>query len=282
MDMTALLSREPLSFEQPSTHAVEGPAVLEASRLAVGWEGRAILQDLDLSVLSGERVALLGSNGSGKTTLLRVLAGLAPPLCGELRWLGSPLPRGPSRCKVLSFVFQAEPPSHFTVRELVTLGLGLDGPPSVFHEQRVSRVLETENLDSLADRRCSSLSGGEWQRCAIARALVSEPALLLLDEPTNHLDPARRAVLHERLARFSGQALVLATHDLELAALCDRVVLLGDGRVVVVGRPSDVLTPDVLRRSLGVRVRRLDDPEGGPPLFRIVGFAPRAVEGEGS
>jgi iron complex transport system ATP-binding protein len=186
------------------------------------------------------------------------------------------MPRGASRCRLVGFVFQSEPPPHFTVRELVTLGLGLESPPSAWHEQRVALVLAAEGLEPLGDRRCRSLSGGEWQRCAIARALVSEPALLLFDEPTNHLDPARRAAFHERLGQLHNNAMVLATHDLELAALCDRVVVLGGDRAIE-GRPVDVLTPEVLGRSLGVRVRRLDDPEGGPPLFRIVGSAKRGV-----
>jgi iron complex transport system ATP-binding protein len=192
---------------------------------------------------------------------------------GEVRWLGTSLPKGSSRCKVLGFVLQAEPPVHFTVRQLVHLGLGTDGPPSAPQLLRVTRVLEDESLADLGDRPCSTLSGGEWQRTVLARALVAEPRLLLLDEPTSHLDPARRALLHERLSRLRDRAVVLATHDLELAALCDRVVILSGGRAAEVGRPIDVLTPEVLARSLGVRVRRVDDPEGGPALFRVVGLA---------
>jgi iron complex transport system ATP-binding protein len=233
-----------------------------------------VLSGIDLAVRPGERLGLLGSNGSGKTTLLRVLAGLAAPLEGEVRWLGVALPKGAARCRVLGYVLQAEPPVHFTVRQLVALGLGTDGPPSAPQRERASRALADEGLTELADRRCSTLSGGEWQRAVIARALVAEPRLLLLDEPTSHLDPARRAALHERLARFRDQAIVLATHDLELAALCDKVMIFGRGRAMAAGAPSEVLTEAVLAPSLGVHVRRVDDPQGGPPLFRIVGLAP--------
>ena len=252
--------------------------VVRASALAVGWNGRAVLRDIDLAVRSGERLALLGSNGSGKTTLLRVLAGLAAPLQGELRWRGTALPKGGARCRLVGYVLQAEPPVHFTVRQLVALGLGTDGPPSAPQVAQVARVLADEGLTELADRRCSTLSGGEWQRAVIARALVAEPALLLLDEPTSHLDPARRAVLHERLLRLRDQAVVLATHDLELAALCDRVMILGNGRAMAVGGPAEVLTSETLEPALGVRVRRLDDPDGGPSLFRVVGLAVNAAE----
>ena len=256
--------------------------VLSASRLAVGWNERSVLRDVDLTVAPGERVALLGSNGSGKTTLLRALAGIAAPLAGEIRWQGARLPKGGARCRVVGYVLQTEATVHFTVCQLVALGLGTDGPPSAPQMAEVARVLADEGLTELADRRCSSLSGGEWQRAVIARALVARPALLLLDEPTSHLDPARRAVLHERLLRLRDQAVVLATHDLELAALCDRVMILGGGRAMAVGRPTEVLTAEVLERALGVRVRRLDDPEGGPSLFRIVGLAASVAAGEGA
>ena len=255
--------------------------VVRATGLAVGWDGRAVLSGIDLAVRPGERLALLGSNGSGKTTLLRVLAGLAAPLQGEVRWGGTALPKGAARCRVLGYVLQAEPPVHFTVRQLVALGLGTDGPPSAPQLARVARVLEGEGLADFADRRCGALSGGEWQRAVIARALVAEPALLLLDEPTSHLDPARRAVLHERLARFRDQAVILATHDLELAALCDKVMVFGEGRAMAVGTPSEVLTEAALAPSLGVRVRRVEDPQGGPALFRIMGLAADLAAREG-
>jgi putative spermidine/putrescine transport system ATP-binding protein len=134
-----------------------------------------VLSGIDLAVRPGERLGLLGSNGSGKTTLLRVLAGLAAPLEGEVRWLGVALPKGAARCRVLGYVLQAEPPVHFTVRQLVALGLGTDGPPSAPQRERASRALADEGLTELADRRCSTLSGGEWQRAVIARALVAEP-----------------------------------------------------------------------------------------------------------
>jgi iron complex transport system ATP-binding protein len=237
-----------------------------------------VLSEIDLSVRPGQRLALLGSNGSGKTTLLRVLAGLAPPLRGAIQWSGTSLPQGAARCRVLGYVLQAEPPVHFTVRQLVALGLGTDGPPSAPQAARVGQVLADEGLTELADRPCSTLSGGEWQRAAIARALVAAPALLLLDEPTSHLDPARRAVLHERLVRFRDQAVILATHDLELAALCDEVMIFGGGRAMFAGPPAEVLTAEALAAALGVRVRRLEDPDGGPALFRIVGLAGKRAQ----
>jgi len=246
-------------------------SVLETIELAVGRSKRAVLAGINLAVTAGERVALVGANGCGKTTLLRALGGLDESLAGTIRWQGGPLPRGPARVRTLGVLFQTEVPSKFNVRELVTLGFGLDGPPSSSARGEVDDVLDWADLSPLAERQCASLSGGEAQRAVLARALVAGPRLLLLDEPTNHLDPARQAALLGWLDRLRNSvAVVLATHDLALAAVCDRVVLLHDARVAAIGPPSEVLTPANLKATMGVRVRRLDDPDGGPPLLRVI------------
>jgi len=252
---------------------------LEATGLAVGRRGAAVLSGVELAVRPGERIALVGANGSGKTTLLRALAGLEPPLAGALRWSGGALPHGGDRVRAVGVLFQGEPASRFTVRELVTLGLGLDAPPSPGERRRVDDALALAELAALAGRRCASLSGGEAQRALIARAVVASPRLVLLDEPTNHLDPAGRAMIEALLDRLRGAiAAVIATHDLALAAGCDRVALLHAGRIAALGPPARVLAPALLGDALGVEVRRLDDPDGGPPLFRVIAPRPRAPE----
>jgi iron complex transport system ATP-binding protein len=245
--------------------------VLETQDLAVGRARRAVLTGVNLRVERGERVALIGANGCGKTTLVRVLGGIDAPLAGSVRWRGQPLPLGAARTRSVGMLMQSEAPSRFSVRELATLGLALDGPPSAAAAREVERVLDWMELAALAERPCAELSGGEAQRAVLARALVASPDLLLLDEPTNHLDPARQAALLALLDRLrSSVAVVLATHDLGLAAACDSVVLLHAARVTAIGAPKDVLTPAQLHTALGVRVRRLDDPEGGPPLLRVL------------
>lgn len=244
--------------------------VLEARGLCVGWRGRPVLSDVDLSLARGERFALVGSNGSGKTTLLRALAGLERPLSGSVCWLGAALPQGPARVAVLGVLLQDEQPSRFLVRELVALGLRVDAAPSPREEAAVASALAVCDLAPLAERSCASLSGGESRRTLLARAGVARPRVLLLDEPTNHLDPARQAELLGHLARLRGEtALVISTHDLSLAATCDRVALLHRGRVEMIGAPREVLTPARLSPCLGARVQRLDDPGGGPPFFRV-------------
>jgi iron complex transport system ATP-binding protein len=243
-------------------------AVLETRDLAVGRGGRVVLAGVSLTVGGGELFALLGLNGSGKTTLLRALAGIDRPLAGEIRWDGGPLRAGAGRVGQVGVLFQDEPPAPFSVRTVVTLGLGLDGPPGPADRARVEGAIDRLGLGRLADRPCRRLSGGEWQRAALARALVAGPRLLLLDEPASHLDPARRASSSALLASL-GVAVVLATHDLDAAAACDRVLLLGGGGVAAQGPPSLVLTPERLLESLRVRVRRLDDPDGGAPFLRL-------------
>jgi iron complex transport system ATP-binding protein len=229
-----------------------GP-VLAARGLAVGRDGSSVLEGVDLIVQRGERVALVGENGAGKTTLLRALAGLDTPLSGQLAWRGAGLPAGAARAQVLGVLLQAERAPSFRVRELVGLGLGHDRRLRDAEWQRVDDAIAHAGLSALAERPCTSLSGGEAQRAALARALVSGPALLLLDEPTHHLDPARHAAFVRELDRLRGSvAVVIATHELGLAASCDRVVLLHDGAVAAQGAPRDVLTPALLSRCLGI------------------------------
>ena len=253
-------------------------AAIEATGVAVGRGGAPVLAGVDLAVAPGERIALVGANGAGKTTLLRALAGLDRPLSGQLRWAGRPLPAGPDRVRTVGVLLQGEPASRFTVRELVTLGLGLDGPDPAAARRRVDDAIAWAALGGLADRPCQALSGGEAQRALLARAVVAGPRAVVLDEPTNHLDPAGRAMVHALLDRLRGQvAVVIASHELELAASCDRVALLHAGRVAALGPPAEVLTPARLAEALGVQIRRLDDPAGGPPLFRVV--APAGARG---
>ena len=199
------------------------------------------LAGVSLEVGAGTRVALLGRSGSGKTTLLHVLGGLVEPTAGEIAWQGRPLSsldraaRGAVRARGIAYVFQgANLLPHFTALENVAFAahLAADGAePALAPEP----LLELVGLSAKADHLPAELSGGESQRVGLARALAQRPELLLCDEPTGHLDSdtAERVLdLIDALQAEFGFALVLATHDVQVAARLDRRVELEDGRVV--------------------------------------------------
>jgi predicted ABC-type transport system involved in lysophospholipase L1 biosynthesis ATPase subunit len=203
------------------------------------------LVDVDLAITAGEKLGLVGRSGSGKTTLLHVLGGLVVPSTGEVLLGGEPLTsldaaaRGEARAHTVAYVFQgANLLPTFTAFE----NLAFAAQISARHQAEAGEegqyppevLLELVGLAAKLDALPSELSGGEAQRVAIARALAQRPALLLCDEPTGQLDSDTGSrvldlieALHERF-RF---ALVIATHDPQVAARCDRVVTLEDGRI---------------------------------------------------
>jgi ABC-type lipoprotein export system ATPase subunit len=197
------------------------------------------LLDVDLAIAAGERVGLWGRSGSGKTTLLHVLGGLTSPTRGEVTLSGAPLAsldaaaRGEVRAHAVGYAFQtANLLPSFTAFENVAFARHVSRGSG---ELRPADLLALVGLSAKLDALPGELSGGEAQRVAIARALAQEPKLLLCDEPTGQLDSDTGgrvldliAALHDRL-RF---ALVIATHDPDVAARSDRVVTLEDGRVV--------------------------------------------------
>jgi predicted ABC-type transport system involved in lysophospholipase L1 biosynthesis ATPase subunit len=199
------------------------------------------LAGVSLQVGPRERVALLGRSGSGKTTLLHLLGGLVEPSAGEIAWQGRPLAsldqaaRGAVRAHGIGYVFQgANLLPHFTAAENVAFAAHL-APDNAERASEPEALLELVGLAVKADHLPAELSGGETQRVALARALAQRPRLLLCDEPTGHLDSdtAQRVLdLIDALQIEFGFALVLATHDAEVATRLDRRIELEDGRVV--------------------------------------------------
>jgi len=207
--------------------------------------------DLELTVASGELVAILGPNGAGKTSVLRVLAGLTPLGSGRVRLDGRVLEdveggiRMNSERRSIGMVFQDYllfP--HLPVLENVAFGLRSRGTRRPEALQVARQWLDRVGLGAYADRKPGSLSGGQAQRVALARALATGPALLLMDEPMAALDASSRVelrrALRQQLDAFTGVRL-LVTHDpLEAMAMADRLVILEQGRVLQSGTPAEV------------------------------------------
>ena len=198
-----------------------------------------VLEDLNLDLTEGERVAVMGASGSGKTTLLHLAAGMDTPDAGEVLIDGKSLSglvepeRSRFRARYIGLVFQDfNLIDSLTVRENIELPLWLNG---LSHETaRIRELTDELGISALLERLPEKLSGGEKQRVAIARALVHRPALLLADEPTGSLDQNTAdsvLTLFDRVTRQQNVTLLMVTHNDEAAALCDRTLHLRHGRL---------------------------------------------------
>ena len=215
--------------------------MLEVHGLAKSFAGQALLEAIDLDVAAGEWVAVVGESGSGKSTLLNLVAGIDRPDRGTVRLGATALDYGNDdalsawRRRNVGFVFQAfHLMPYLDVEENVALPLALLGEARPARVERARAMLASMGLAGFERRKPASLSGGEAQRAAIARALVHRPALLLADEPTGNLDEANAAMVLdclERAVRESGAAALMVTHSTLAAARADRVLRLAGGRL---------------------------------------------------
>jgi molybdopterin-binding protein len=215
----------------------QGRAVLELEGVTVRY-GRDVAVEVDrLEVLEGEILVIIGPNGSGKSTLLRTLGLLEPPTTGAIRFKGEPVDarRLLAVRRHMASVFQDPLLIDATVFQNAALGLGFRRVPRADLAPRVQPWLDRLGIGHLGERRARTLSGGEAQRTALARALVLQPALLLLDEPFAALDqPTRETLIVElgRILRHDRITTVMVTHDRsEAMTLGDRVAVLMAGRI---------------------------------------------------
>jgi sulfate/thiosulfate transport system ATP-binding protein len=203
------------------------------------------LENVDMTVTSGQLTALLGPSGGGKSTLLRIIGGLEESDAGTVRISGKDTTAMPARKRNVGFVFQHYAAfKHLSVYRNVAFGLEIRKRPKAEIRKRVHELLELVHLEQFADRLPSQLSGGQRQRMALARALAVEPSVLLLDEPFGALDAKVRRELRDWLRRLHDEVhvtTVFVTHDQEEALeVSDEIVVINQGRIEQVGSPADL------------------------------------------
>lgn len=257
-------------------------AALSAERVSAEYRpGEPVLRDISLRLERGKILAVIGPNGSGKTTLFRALSGEMPLSGGSVQLQEAPAapprdihslsPRRRARC--ITRVLQNEHPAwSVSVSDYVEAGLfakeGWLGRPRGGAGGAVRQSLARMKIEGLAQRSVTELSGGEFRRVVIARALVQNPDIFLLDEPTADLDMAHQMDTLEILRKLarSGKALAFSVHDLNLAAMAaDEVLLLVEGRIAAFGSPASVLTPEIIQKAYGARVVVREHPGAALP-----------------
>jgi zinc/manganese transport system ATP-binding protein len=221
-------------------------SIIELKNVSTVYEGERVpaIRDIDLTIESGEFVAIIGPNGAGKTTLLETINGLLPHTRGQVWVLGRDVARfGPQLRSQIGYVpqeFQFDETTPVLVRDVVLMGrygrIGLFRRPTAEDYAQVQEALELLGLAELAERPLGKLSGGQQQKVLLARALAKEPKILLLDEPFSHLDCAAREEVAELIARWHRErslTVLIVLHDLEaIPRSCHRVVLLNGGRIL--------------------------------------------------
>jgi iron complex transport system ATP-binding protein len=238
------------------------------------------LTGVSFAIAEGEVFGVIGPNSAGKTTLLRLLTRVVAAGAGEVRLDGRAIRslEHAELARQIAVVPQDAPrPFPFSVEQLVLMGRYPHAPGRFFESERdrslATAAMEATGVLPLAALPLEQLSGGERQRAMLARALAQQPRLLVLDEPTSHLDlryQAETAALLQQLNAERGMTVLLVSHDLNLAAeVCDRLLLLGGGRVARVGTPADVLQREVLESVFGCAVVVDANPTSGRPVVQV-------------
>lgn len=257
--LPSLISRrEPHHLDQP---------ILAVDEISLRYNGAIALDQLSFSLITGEQVAVVGPNGAGKSTLFKIIAGVLLPTSGRVTVFGS----GPDGHICIAYVPQRSQVDWrfpVNVADVVMMGrtrrLGLFRRPAKQDWHYVQQCLEVVGMADLAARQIGELSGGQQQRVFIARALAQQAELMLMDEPLTGLDIKSQEGIFEVLdtLRSRGVTVMIATHDLNLAAeRFDRVMLLNH-RLVGFGPPETVFTSDKLLSAYGGHMRLINTADG--------------------
>ena len=250
---------------------------LEARGVTLAYDKSVVFEGLDLIIDEGRITTLIGANGSGKSTLLKAFGRLLAPSTGTVHLGGHPLTDLPTReiARRLAILPQKPiTPSATSVRDLVARGRhphqSIFRPWTPNDAAIVDAALAATGLVELSDREAGSLSGGQLQRAWIALVLAQEAPTILLDEPTTFLDLSHQLDvldLVRSINRERGSTVVMVLHDLSLAGrYSDRLVVVGEGRVLADGTPWEVLTPSLLKRAFDLEALVITDPSSGTPL----------------
>lgn len=250
---------------------------LRADGLTFAYAKRMVLDHISLELRGGEVLVLLGANGAGKTTLLQTLSRQLRPDAGAV-YVGEHDIESLTRralSRLIAFMPQHEDrTTPLRVIDVVRLGrtphCGWWMPMTLHDADIVAQSLEAAGLTDLQDRIITELSGGEWRRMILARALAQEAPILLLDEPTAGLDLRYQFDVLDRLRQMAKQRdliIVLTLHELNHAALFgDRIALLHERSLLAIGTPREVLKPDLIDQAFGVSVAVIDHPVHGTPF----------------
>jgi len=261
--------------------------VIEVSGVSVRYRGRAerALDDVSLTVPRGQVTAVVGPNGSGKSSLVRALIGRVPLEAGEIRVDGA-LVHDDARTEIarrVAVITQREDPAFpLGVREYIALGryphLGLWRGTTSADMTAIERAIALTETAPFLERSITELSGGEWQRVRIARALAQGGDALVLDEPTTFLDIGHEMAVFELLGRIAAEstAVLLVSHQLNLVArFADRIILLHRGRVAAEGTAADVMQASVLEQIYDWPLVVTRDPAVGAPTLVPLRVRPR-------
>ncbi|GGI47757.1 iron complex transport system ATP-binding protein [Agromyces flavus] len=269
-------------MSSPNVPAPRGVVRLAAQGVSLGYDGRRVIDGLDLVIPPGRITAIVGPNACGKSTLLRGLARLHPLEAGRVTLDGQDVGRMPRRdvARRIGVLPQSSSaPDGVRVADLVGRGRyphqGWFGRHSSDDDEVVAEALAATGVADLADRPIEELSGGQRQRVWIAMVLAQQTDLVLLDEPTTFLDVTHQLELLDLLTHLNrerGTTVVMVLHELNLAArYADHLVVMSAGRIVAEGGPDDVLTTETVRGAFGLEARVIPDPVSGGPMVVPIG-----------
>jgi len=252
---------------------------IEIRGAGLGYNGRAILHGIDLEIVAGDIVCLLGQNGAGKTTLFRTMLGFIRPVYGSVMLAGREVSSLSARqiARMVSYVPQSYVmPFPYKVSDVVLFGrsvhLGLFASPGSRDRKIAAECLDLLGMGHLFSRPFNELSGGERQMVIIARSLAQEARFMILDEPASNLDYGNQVRVIRKIRELAGRSIgiLMATHHPDHAFMAaSRVAVLSGGTLSHNGSPEAMLTPETLRHVYGVEVDVFDTPPNGHASRRV-------------